>query len=98
MLYKYREKYLKRLFPEEIVENIMIKLIPKCYDLYNLLKISRKYDVTNPIEDYNHYVTTYKFDIEDCSIQRCKICNKIIFMIISGNKKMKTIDFKLCRH
>lgn len=98
MLYKYREKYLKLFFCDEIVEIIMNKIIDKSYILPNLLKINRKYDIIAPIEDYSHYVTNYHYDIEDCNIQRCKICNKIIFVIICSDLRMKKIDFKLCYH
>ena len=98
MLYKYREKYLKYFFCDEIVEIIMNKIVEKKYGLNTLLEINRKYNVQSPIEDYNHYVTNYHYKKEDCSIQRCKICNKIIFVIMVTETKYKTIDFKLCNH
>lgn len=98
MLYKYRERYLKLFFCNEIVEIIMNKIIDKNYFLHKLLKINRTYDVVAPIEDYSHYVTNYNYDIEDCSIQRCKICNKLVFVIICNNFKMKKINFNLCYH
>ena len=94
MLYKIREFYLKKIFCNEIIEKIFYYLIPDPYPLYNLLKIDKIYNVSNPVDDYKHYVTMYN----RYAIQRCIKCNKISMVVIRNKYKTKIIDFGLCYH
>ena len=94
MLYKIREFYLKKIFCNEIIEKIFYHLIPDPYPLYNLLKIDKKYNVSNPVDDYKHYVTMYN----RYAIQRCIKCKKISMVVIRNKYKTKIIDFGLWYH
>lgn len=92
MIYKIKEYYLKKIFNDDIIEKIFFYLMPKPYSLYNLLKIDKKYNVSHPLGNYEHYVTIYN----SCSVQRCVKCNKISMVVFRN--KYKTIDFGLCNH
>lgn len=87
--YKIKEKYLNKLFPQEIVNYIMEKLIPKQTNTI-LKKYNRIYYPTTYSDSTKYRVLCY----DEYSLQQCSICSHLRIMVFSN--KFKCIEYLDC--
>jgi len=86
--YKIREKYLNILFPPEITEYIMTKLVPYPKNINSMIKYRSIYHPTinnnkSRVLCHNNYL-----------MQQCSICSHLRIMVFSN--KFKYIEYPDC--